>query len=60
MKKIFQAAALLIMAASSIMAAATSRHSRANNHFPNEWESSYSSSDSFSQLQMIKYSTIKK
>lgn len=62
MKKTFQAAVLVVMAASAVIAAATSRHSRANSDQAGEWEKTITiSSDSFAALQAIKYSnTIKK
>lgn len=44
MKNLLQAAALIILAASAVAAAATSRHSRANKHYPNEWECQYANS----------------
>lgn len=58
MKKLLQAAVLISMATSAIIAAAISRHSRANTNLPCEWEKKVSiSADSFAKLQSIKYST---
>lgn len=62
MKKLLQAAVLVSMATSAIIAAATSRHSRANAGLPYEWEGKVIlPADSFAGLQSIKLSnTIKK
>lgn len=61
MKKLLQAAVLVILASSAILAAATSRHSRANANLPYEWEQKVTiSADSLKTLQAISHSIINK
>lgn len=62
MKKLSQAITLAAFATMAIIFAATSPHSRANAHPPNEWEKTITvNADSFAAIQNIKFSnSIKK
>jgi len=55
MKKIILPAVLLMLAAAAIVAAAYTKHSRANRHYPNEWEHSFFAGiTGTSQSQVVK------